>query len=173
LIWLKKSDLSGWFDNLGNEDVSGHCDWIWGWSRRCTPPQECYRLPPTYFWTEWHQFRAFLISVKRKSHWLDNSEKGDVSWHIEWMWGWSCRCSPPQECCRLPPTYFWATLHQTRAFLISLNNKKWSFWLVWQFRKRRCVWAMWLDLMLVTPLYSNSGMLQTTAYLLLDHKAPN
>ena len=30
----------------------------------------------------------------------------------------------PMECCRLPPTYFWTTWHQTRAFLILVNNKK-------------------------------------------------
>jgi len=59
--------------------------------------------------------------------------------------GWSCVCTPPLECCRLPPTYFWATWHQTRAFLISVNNKKWFFWLVWQFWKRRGVCPGWVD----------------------------
>jgi len=41
------------------------------------------------------------------------------------MWGRSRGCTPPKECCRLPPTYIWATWHQTRAFLISVNSKKW------------------------------------------------
>jgi len=124
--WIIKSDLSGWFDNLEKEDVSGHCDWIWCWSRRCTPTQECYRLPPTYFWTTRHQTRAFLIWVNNKmwfSVWFDNSEKGDVSGHFERLRGWSRGCTPPQECCRLPPTYFWVTRDQTRAFVISVNNK--------------------------------------------------
>jgi hypothetical protein len=43
---------------------------------------------------------------------------------IEWMGGWSRGCTPPKECCRLPPTYFWTTWYQTRAFLISVINKK-------------------------------------------------
>ena len=63
--WIMKSDLSGWFDNSKKEDVSGHCQWMWRWSRGCTPPKECCRLPPTYFWTTWHQTRAFLISVNK------------------------------------------------------------------------------------------------------------
>jgi len=67
------------------------------------------------------------------SGWFDNSKKGDVFGHCRWIGGWSRGFTPPNECCRLPPTYFWTTWHQTRAFLISLNNKKWFFWLVWQF----------------------------------------
>jgi len=200
-----------------------------GWSRGCTPPKECCRLPPTYFWTTWHQTRAFLISVNNKkwtflaglrilkkvrclgivggcgadpevalhlrnvadyrlptigphgtklglswyqwiikidfSGWFDNSKKGEVSGQIEWMGGWSRGCTPPKESCRLPPTYFWATWHQTRAFLKSVINKKWFFWLVWQFWKRRGVWADWVDVRLIPRLHSTSGMLQTTAYL--------
>jgi len=92
--------------------------------------------------------------------------------------GWSRCCTPPKKWCRLPPTYFlttwhqtWATWHQTRAFLISVNNKKWFFWLVWQFWKRRGVWAYWVDLGLILRLHSTWGMLQTTAYLLFDHMA--
>ena len=99
-----------------------------GWSRGCTPPKECCRLPPTYFSTTWHQTRAFLIKVNKESDfsgWFDNSKKGEVSGHCRWMWGWSRGCTPPMECCRLPPTYFWTTWHQTRAFLIAVNNKKW------------------------------------------------
>ena len=49
---------------------------------------------------------AFLISVNNKSDfsgWFDNSEKGEVSGHIELMGGSSCGCTPPKECCRLPP----------------------------------------------------------------------
>jgi len=96
---------------------------LW-WIRGCTPPKECRRLPPTYFWATWHQTRAFLISVNYKidvSGWFDNFEKGEVFGQIEWIGGWSRGCTPPKECCRLPPTYFWATWHQTKAFLISLN----------------------------------------------------
>ena len=40
------------------------------------------------------------------------------------MGGWSRGFAPPQEHCKLPPTYFWTTLHQTRASLISVNNIK-------------------------------------------------
>jgi hypothetical protein len=76
-------------------------------------------------------------------------------------------------CCRLPPTYFWTTWHQSRAFLISKKNEKWSLWLVWQFRKRRRVWALRVDEGLLPSLHSISGVLQTTAYLLMDHMAPN
>ena len=185
--------------------MSGQLEHLRGWSRGCTPPQECCRLPPSYFWTTWHQTRAFLISMKNgkwfsgwfdnlekvdmsghferlrgwsavalrlrnaadyclptfgphitklehswyqwkiKSDflgWFDNSKKGDVFGHCRCIGGWSCACTPPKECCRLPPTYFWTTWHQTRAFLISVNNKKWFFWLVWQFWKRRGVWAL-------------------------------
>jgi len=43
--WLTKSDFSGWFDNSENGEVSGHCRWMLGWSRGCTPPKECCRLP--------------------------------------------------------------------------------------------------------------------------------
>jgi len=183
--WKIKSDFSGWFDNSEKGEVSVQNEWIGGWSRGCTPPKECCRLPPSYFWTTWHQTRAFSISVKNEkwsfwlvwqrwkrrcvwallmdvrlipwlhsaarnaadyrlpsfgshgtklghswfqwkmnsnfSGWFDNSEKGDMFGHIEWMWGWSRCCTPPQECCRLPPTYFWTTWHQTRAFLIAVK----------------------------------------------------
>jgi len=151
-------------------------EWMGGWSRGCTPPNECCRLPPTYFWTKWHQTRAFLILVNNKSDfsgWFDNTETGEVSGQIEWMGGWSRGCTPPKECCRLPPTYFWTTWHQTRAFLISVNNKKWFFWLVWQFWKRWGVWADWVDGGLIPWLHSTLGMLHTSAYLLLGHMAPN
>jgi len=133
-----------------------------------------YRLPTFgphgtklgHSWNHWIIKSAF-------SGWFDNSKKGEVSGQIEWMRGGSRCCTPPKECCRLPPTYFWTTWHQTRAFLISVNNKKWFFWLVWQFWKRRGVWADWVDGGLIPWLHSTSGMLQTTAYLLLDHMAPN
>jgi len=183
-----KRDFSGWFDNSKKGEVSVQIEWMGGWSRGCTPPKECCRLPPTYFWTTWHQTRAFLIPMYNKSDfsgwfdnskngevsgqiewmggwsrgctppklrnateyrlptfkphgtklghswfqwftksdfsgWFDNSEKGEVSGQIEWTWGWSRGCTPPQECCRVPHTYLWATWHQTRAFLISVNNK--------------------------------------------------
>jgi len=174
--WIIKSDLSGWFDNSKKGEVSGQIEWIGGSSRGCTPPKECCRLPPTYFWTTWHQTRAFLKSVNNKSDfsgWFDNSKKGEVSGQIEWMGGWSRGCTPPKECCRLPHSYFWTTWRQNRAFLISVNNKKWSFWLVWQFWKRRCVWGFWTLAGVIPWLHSTSRMLPTTAYLLLDHEAPN
>jgi len=174
--WIIKSDFSGWFDNSKKEEVSGQIEWIGGWSRGCTPPKEGCRLLPTYFWTTWHQTRAFLLSVidKKWFFWLIwQFWKGDVSGQIEWIGGWSRGCTPPKECCRLPPTYFWTTCHQTRAFLISVNNKKWFFWLVWQFWKRWGVWADWVDGGLIPWLHSPYGMLQTTAYLLLDHMEPN
>ena len=102
---------------------------------------------------------------------FDNLEKEDVSGHFE-----GCGVDPvvaPQECCRLPPTYFWVTWHQTRAFLIWVNNEKWFFWQVWQFWKRRRVWAVGALAGLIPWLYSTSGMLQPTANLLLGHMAPN
>jgi len=131
--WIIKSDLSGWLDNSEKGDVFGQCRWMWGWSRGCTLPKECYRVPPTYFWATWHKTRAFLISVNDKSDfsgWFDNSEKGELFGHCRWMWGWSRGCTPPKEYCRLPPTNFWTTWHQTRAFLVSVINKKWFIWLV-------------------------------------------
>jgi len=155
--WIIKSDISGWFDFSIKEEVSGQIEWMGGWSHGWTPPMECCRLPPTYLLTTWHQTRAFLIAVNKKSDfsgWFDNSKKGEVSQQIEWMRGWSCGCTPPKECCRLPPTYFWTTWHQTRAFLISVNNKKWFFWLVWQFWMRRGVWADWVDRGLIPWLHS-------------------
>jgi len=167
--WKLKSDLSGWYDNSEKGDVYGHFESFRGWSRGCTPPQECCRLLPTYFWVTWHQSRAFLISMKNEK-WF---KKGDVSGHFEHLWGWSRGCTPPQEGCRLPPTNFLTTWHQPRAFLISRNNEKWSFLLVWQFLKRRYVWAFWALLGLIPWLHSASGILQTTAYLLLGHMAPN
>jgi len=164
-----------------------------GWSRGCTPPKECWRLRPTYFWAtgtklghSWYQwiikviFLPGLTILKKErclgrlsgwgvdlvvalhlrnaadyllptfkphgtklghswyqwitksdfSGWFDNSEKGEVSGHCRWMVGWCRGCTPPKECWRLPPTYFWATWHQTRVFLISVNNKNdFSGWL--------------------------------------------
>jgi len=207
-----------------------------GWSRGCTPPKECCRVPSTYFWFTWHQTRAFLISVNKKviflagltiqkkvrcmgrlsgwgadsvvalhlrnaadyclptfrphgtklghswyqwiiksdfSRWFDNSKKGEVSGQTEWMGGWSRGCTSPKECCRLPPTYFWTTWHQTRAFLISVNHRgDLSGWF-WKFLKRWGVWADWVDGGLIPWLHSALGMLQSTAYLLLVHMAPN
>jgi hypothetical protein len=71
-----------------------------------------------------------------------------------------------QECCRLPPTYFWATWHQSRAFLTSVKKKRRSFWVVWQLRKMWYVWELW-------ALPGVDPMPQSTGYLLLDHLAPN
>jgi len=55
--------------------------------------------------------------------WFDNSKKGEVSGQILSMWVRFRGCTPPKECCILPHTYLWTTWHQTRAFLISVNNK--------------------------------------------------
>jgi len=122
-----------------------------------------YRLPTfgphgTKLGHSWYQW----ITKSDFSGWFDNSKKGEVSGQIEWMWGRSRGCIPPNECCRLPPTYFWATWHQTRAFLISLNNKKWFFLAgLTILKKERCLgivggWG------LIPWLRSALGMLQTT-----------
>jgi len=141
--WIIKNDFSGWFDNSEKGEVSGQIEWMGGWSCGCTSPKECCRLPPTYFWTTWHQTRAFLISVNNKkwSFWVVWQ-----FWKRRGVWadwvdgGWSRGCTPPKECGRLPPTYFWTTWDQTRAFLISMNNKKWFFWLVLTILKKvRCL----------------------------------
>ena len=152
----------------------GHCRWMWGWSRGCTPPKECCRVPPIYFWTTWHQTRAFLISLNHIGFFsagLNNSKKGEVSGQIEWMGGWQfwirrgvwadwvdvgliLWLHSTSGCWRLRPTNLWATWHQTRAFLISVSNKKWFFWLVWQFWKRRGVWGYWVDGGLIPWLHS-------------------
>ena len=79
-----------------------------------------YRLPTFgphgtrlgHSWFQWKKKSDF-------SGWFDNSEKEDVSGRFERMRGWSPGCTPPQECCRLPPTFSWATWHKTWAFLIS------------------------------------------------------
>jgi len=105
-----------------------------------------YRLPTfgphgTKLGHSWYQWKI----KSDLTGWFDNSKKGEVSGQIECMGGLSRGCTPPKECCRLPPTYSWTTWHQTRAFLISVNNKKWFCWLVWLFWKRRGVWALWVD----------------------------
>jgi len=172
--WKTKSEVVGWLDNSEKGDVSGNFERLRGWSRGCTPPQEQCSLPPTYCWVTWHLTRAFLISMKnekRFSGWLDNSEKEDVSGHCERLQGWSSGCTPPQECCRLLPTYFWTTWHQTRGFLIAVNYEKWCGRLVGQFWKRRCVWALWALARVILRLHSTSGTLPTTAYLVLGHMA--
>ena len=114
-----------------------------------------YRLPTfrphgTKLGPSWCQW----LTKSDFSGWSDNSIKENVSGHCRWIWGWSRGCTPPMECCRLPPTYFSTTWHQTRAFLISVNNKKWFFGLVWQFWKRRGVWADWVDGGLIPWLHS-------------------
>ena len=134
--WLTKSDFSGWFDNSKKGEVSGQIEWMGG--DPVVPLRlrnvADYRLPTfgshgTKLGHSWYQW----ITKSDFSGWFDNSEKGEVFGHCRWIWGLSRGCTPPKECCRLPPTYFWTTWHQTRAFLISVNNKKWFFWLVWQF----------------------------------------
>jgi len=133
-----------------------------------------YRLPTfgphvTKLGNSWYQW----IIKSDFSGWFNKFKKGEVSGQIEWIGCWSRGCTPPKECCRLPPTYFWTTWHQTRAFLVSAIDIKRSFWLVWQFWKRRGVWALWLDGGLILRLHSPSGMLQSTAYLRLGYMAPN
>jgi len=96
--WLTKSDFSGWFDNSKKGEVSGQIEWIGGWSRGCTSPMECCRLPPTNFWTTWHQTRAFVIWVNNKSDLssrFENSKKGEVSGQIEWIGGLIPRLHSP------------------------------------------------------------------------------
>ena len=117
----------------------------------------------------WYQW----LTKSNFSGWFDNSKKGEVFGQIEWMRGWSRGCTPPKECCKLPPTYFWTSWHQTRAFLTSVNNKKSFFWLVWQLWKRWGVWADWVDGGLIPWLHSASGMLQNAADILLGCMAPN
>jgi len=124
--WKTTSDVVGWFDNSEKEDVSGQLEHLPVWSRGCTPPQERCRLPASYFWITWHQTRAFLISMKNKkwfSAWFDNSKKGEVSGQLERLPGYYRGCTPPQEHRQLPPTYFWTSWHQPRAFLISVKNE--------------------------------------------------
>jgi len=97
--WITKSDLSGWFDNSKIGEVSGQIEWMGGWSRGCTPPEECCRLRPTYFgphgtklgpsWYQWI-IKSYL------SGWFDNTKKGEVSGQIEWIGGWSRGCTPPK-----------------------------------------------------------------------------
>jgi len=114
--WKTKSDVVGWFDNFEKEDVSGNFERLRGWSRGCTPLQECCQLPPTYFWVTWQQTKAFLISMKNKkrfSGWFDNFEKGDVFWAVRALAG------------------------------------------------------------VIPRLHSTSGTLRTTAYQVLGHMAPN
>jgi len=215
--WIIKSDLSGWFDNSKKEEVSGQIEWMWGWSRGCTPPKECCRLPPTYLWATWHQTRAFLISVNNKSDFLAGLTILNMKRCLGRLSGWGVdpvvtlhlrnaadyrlptfgphgtklghswyqwiikviflagltilnmkRCLGRLSGWGVDPvvalhlrnaadyrlSYFCTTWHQIRAFLISVNNKKWFFWLVCQFWKRRGVWADWVDGGLIPWLHS-------------------
>ena len=133
-----------------------------------------YRLPTfgphgTKLGHSWYQW----IIKSDLSGWFDNSKKDVVSGHFERF-----RVDPTvtlrlRNAAGLPPTYFWVTRDQTREFWISVKNEKWFSRLVWQFWKRRCVWAFWTLAVLIPLLHSDSGKLQTIAYLLLDHMAPN
>jgi len=134
--WLIKSDFSCWLDNSKKVRCLGRLSGL-----GVDPVVALhlvnaadYRLPTfgphgTKLGHSWYQW----IIKSDFSCWFDNSKKGEVSGQIEWMWGWSRGCTLPKECCRLPPTYFWTTCHKNRAFLVSVNIKKWFFWLVWQF----------------------------------------
>ena len=124
--------------------MSGNFEHLPGWSRGCTPPQECCRLPPTHFCATWLHTGAFLISMKNENlikGWFDNTEKGDVSAQLERLRGWSRGSTPPQDHCQLPPTYFWVTWHQTRAFLISMRIEK-RFLAGWIFLKKQTCLAI-------------------------------
>jgi len=111
LISMKmKSDLSGWFDNSEKRRrvwvlwVDVGVDPVVALRLRNAAD---YPLPPfgslgTKLGHSWFQWK-----IKRDVvGWFDNSEKGDVSGHYERCRGWSRGCTPPQEHCRLPPTYF-------------------------------------------------------------------
>jgi len=134
--WIIKSDLSGWFDNFEKGEVSVQIEWCGGdpmVSLRLRNAAD-YRLPTfgahgTKLGHSWYQW----IVKSDWSGWFDNSKKGEVSVQIECLGGWSRGCTPPKECCRLPPTYFWNTWLQTRAFFVSVIIKNCFFWLVWQF----------------------------------------
>jgi len=123
---INKKWFSGWFDNSKKGEVSGQIEWMGVDPVVALHLRNAadYRLP-TFgphgtklgpYWYQWIIKSDFL-------GWFDNSEKKEVSGLLEWMGGWSRGCTPPKECCRVPPTYFWTTWHQTRAFLISVNNK--------------------------------------------------
>jgi len=73
--WIIKSDLFGWLDNSKKGEVSGQIDWMGGWSRVYTPPEECCRLPPTYFLHGTklgHSWYQWIIKIDF-SGWFDNS----------------------------------------------------------------------------------------------------
>jgi len=55
--WIIKVIFLAGLTILKKGDVFRHCRWMGGWSRGCTPPKECCRLRPTYFWTTWHHTR--------------------------------------------------------------------------------------------------------------------
>jgi hypothetical protein len=169
--WKMKSDCSGWFDNSEKGDITGHIEWMWDWSCGCTPPQEYFRLPHTYFWTTWHQIRAFLISVKNKK------------WSLPLVWQfwkrryvWACWVDVGvipwlHSASGSLPTF---GPHGTKLGHSWFELKKKSDVVDWfdNSKKRGCVWAFWALAGLIPQLHSASGILQTTAYLLLDHIAP-
>jgi len=119
--WIIKIDFSGWFDNSKNGEVLGIVSGCRGEPVVALRLRNAadYRLPTfgphgTKLGHPWFQW----LTKSDFSGQFDNSEKGEVFGHCRWMWGWSRGCTPPEKSCRLPPTYFWATWHQTRAFLI-------------------------------------------------------
>ena len=111
-MWIRKSDFSGWFDNSKKERCLGilgesGVDPVVALHLRNAAD---YRLPifgphGTKLGHSWYQW----ITKSDLSGWFDNSEKGEVFGQIEWMGGWSRGCTPPKECCRLLPSYFWTT----------------------------------------------------------------
>ena len=97
-----------------------------------------YRLPTfvphgTKLGHSWYQW---LINSDF-SGWFENSEKGEVFGHCRWMWADTAVALRLRNAADYRLFYFSTTWHQTRVFLISVNKKKWFFWLVWQFWIRR------------------------------------
>jgi hypothetical protein len=126
--WKLKTDFTSRFDNSEKGDVCGTFQRMGGGDPVVAfffRNGADYRLTPfgphgTKLGHSWFQWKMKSDFYGR----FDNSEIGDVSGHFERMQKWSRGCIPPQECCILPPTNFWATWHQTWAYLISM--KKWK-----------------------------------------------
>ena len=135
--WIKKKWLSWLFWQFWKRR-GVWADWVDGglipWLHSILRNTADYRIPTygphgTKLGHSWYQWIIKVIfhaglTILKKMRCLGR---------LSGLGGWSRGCTPPKECCRLPPTYFWTTWHQTRAFLISVINKKWFFWLVWQF----------------------------------------
>ena len=173
--WIIKVIFLAGLTILKNGEVSVQIEWMEGWSHGCTPPRNAadYLLPTFgphgtklgHSWIQW-------IIKSDLSGWFDNSEKGGVFGQIEWMGGWSGGCTPPEECCRLPPTYIGP--HGTK-----LGYSRYQLIIIVIFlagltilKKERCLGRLsghGADPAVALRLRNPSS----TAYLLLDHMAPN